>query len=108
LGFIFTDRNCLSADCIKYNFVIKTKDGYSMLKKFFHKLKWVYGTCTSGEDKHIHTQTARRNRFTGEVQFILWHKGEKQGDYLYTEDYWHNYNEYWWPNFRENELNFSQ
>jgi hypothetical protein len=38
---------------------------------------------------------ARRRRKTGEVQFVLWKAGQ-QG---HTNDYWHRFDESWWPCF---------
>lgn len=52
-----------------------------------HKRRWEYGACRGLK--------ARRNRHTGEVQFVLWKAGERG----HVEDYWHNFNSYWWPVF---------
>lgn len=38
---------------------------------------------------------ARRDRRTGEVQFVLWKAGE-QG---HEADYWHKFDDSWWPLF---------
>lgn len=47
-----------------------------------------YGTC---RDK-----PARRNRITGEVQFVLWNAGEQN----HTEDYWHKFGDGWEKQFK--------
>lgn len=53
---------------------------------------WEYGTVnlTFGEVK------ARRHMWNGNVQFVLWSAGE-QG---HKEDYWHDMNSFWWPEFK--------
>ena len=54
-----------------------------------------------------HTRIARRNRKTGAVQFVLWAKGDKQCNYTYAEDYWHDYHKDWWEGFKPNPPNAS-
>lgn len=49
---------------------------------------WVYGRCNG--------VSARRHKKNGNVQFVLWTAGE-QG---HTEDYWHNFDNYWWRDFK--------
>jgi len=71
--------------------------------RIFHKSAWEYGTCTTDGMAGIQTRVARRHRCTGAVQFVLWKIGDKQGNYTYTEDYWHNYDDSWWPNFKSNK-----
>ena len=56
------------------------------------KTLYEYGTCGDGP--------ARRNRLTGEVQFVLWKAGE-QG---HTEDYWHKFGAGWEKQFKPNIL----
>jgi len=51
------------------------------------KSGYEYGTCKDF--------VARRHRRSGEVQFVLWKAGE-QG---HKEDYWHRFDNSWWPGF---------
>lgn len=60
------------------------------------KIIWEYGICTV--DGTTIKQKARRHKIKGNVQFILWKAGE-QG---HQEDYWHNFNETHWKNFKPN------
>lgn len=86
----------------------------------FNYKTWEYGFCTCEHihdhdsskynssqwkkgDKYLNTRYARRNRLTGEVQFILWHIGDKQRDYIYTENFWVNYHESRWSGFIKND-----
>ena len=50
-----------------------------------------FGTVSNGTP-------ARRNRLTGEVQFVLWKAGE-QG---HAEDYWHEFGDGWETTFKPN------
>ena len=53
-----------------------------------HRLTtWIYGTCRD--------RRARKHRWKGNVQFVIWKAGE-QG---HAEDYWIDMNEFWWPQF---------
>lgn len=58
------------------------------LRAKWQRWLWQPGIC---QDK-----PARRHRFSGEVQFVLWKAGE-QG---HTEDYWHAFNSDWWDQFK--------
>jgi hypothetical protein len=58
-----------------------------LLSLFRRKPLYEYGTVNG---KH-----ARKNRKTGEVQFVMWKAGE-QG---HMQDYWINFNSYLWPQF---------
>ena len=49
--------------------------------------QWERGTCKGVR--------ARRHKKTGEVQFILWRKGE----HGHRKDYWHQFDWSWWPGF---------
>lgn len=49
---------------------------------------WEHGRCRD--------RPARRDRITGEVQFVLWKAGE-QG---HQQDYWHRFDSYWWDQFK--------
>jgi hypothetical protein len=49
--------------------------------------KWEPGT--------LHDRPARRNRLTGECQFVLW----KAGEHHHVTDYWHKFDSSWWPEF---------
>lgn len=51
-----------------------------------------YGTCAG--------KKARRNRLTGEVQFLLW-KAREQG---HTENYWHKFGDGWEKEFKPGEI----
>lgn len=44
---------------------------------------------------HVSDTPARRNRTTGEVQFVLWKAGE-QG---HQQDYWHKFGDGWEKQF---------
>jgi hypothetical protein len=55
---------------------------------------WEYGTAGAMAGQAT-CRTHRRNKLTGEVQFILWDAGE-QG---HTKDYWYPTNSTWWPTF---------
>jgi len=96
------------------------------LFSFNYKTKWEYGFCTCQHthdydslkfsstqykkgDKYLDTKYARRNRFNGEVQFILWKTGDKQGNHIYTEPFWVNYHRDWWKGFVPNSyvINFT-
>ena len=55
---------------------------------FKKKPEWIYGTCNG---KH-----ARRHRKKGNVQMLLWPAGERG----HKEDYWHNFDSSWWPQFQ--------
>ncbi len=44
---------------------------------------------------HVGDTPARRNRMTGEVQFVLWKAGE-QG---HQQDYWHKFGDGWEKRF---------
>jgi hypothetical protein len=67
-----------------------------LLLRLLRKEGWEYGTCwiDGGEPR-----VARRNRWTGEVQFVMWKAGESQAGYIHKKDFWVNYHSYWWPNF---------
>jgi hypothetical protein len=68
-----------------------------LIRQFFKpRPVWEFGVV--GESN----KPARRNRKTGAVQFVLWRAGDRQGDYLYAEDYWINYDSSWWPDFKPN------
>ena len=69
-----------------YNFLQDEKIK-STIRKIFHIQEYEYG--------YVKQTRARRNRFTGEVQFVLWKAGE-QG---HNEDYWHKFDSSWWPLF---------
>lgn len=68
-----------------------------------HRLKWflfgvrvsafVYGTCKG--------RYARKHKRKGNVQFILWKKGDqKYVDGIgHTEDKWHDFDSSWWSGF---------
>jgi hypothetical protein len=43
---------------------------------------------------------ARRHKETGEVQFILWKVGDRQGEHVYEENYWTAFHPFWWPSFK--------
>ena len=65
-------------------------------KKLFQNPVWEYGVAGN----HVESRdcrTYRRNKLTGEVQFILWEAGE-QG---HKKDCWHLMNPTWWPTFIE-------
>jgi len=66
--------------------------------------RWEYGTCTTDFAR----SKARRHRLTGEVQFVLWRRGQRQGEHLYTADYWHAYDRSWWKNFRPDQGDANQ
>jgi len=51
---------------------------------------WQYGTCNG--------VTARKHLSAGNVQFVLWEAGQ-QG---HKEDFWHNFDCTWWPEFKPN------
>jgi hypothetical protein len=86
------------------------------IKSFFKKNPlWIEGTCSTVNKNK--PDKARKHRIKGNVQFILWPKGkfvegycvcpetglDFPNGYTYTKDYWHDYNEYWWPNFIPNK-----
>ena len=54
------------------------------------KPEWEYGTAGAN------ATPARRHTKRGNVQFVLWKAGE-QG---HTEDYWHDFDQSWWPTFK--------
>ncbi len=66
-------------------------------QRWKHFREWQYGNCNGCK--------ARRNRLTGEVQFVMWPKGHvTEGsygayDYTYPADWWINFNPVWWPDF---------
>lgn len=64
------------------------------LKKLFRQSEWEYGIAGTSVES-VNTRTKRKNKLTGEVQFILWEAGE-QG---HKKDYWHPINPTWWPPF---------
>lgn len=64
------------------------------------QLKYTYGKVVKPDGDFTH---ARRNNFTGEVQFILWRAGE-QG---HEKDYWHQFDKYWWRFFQSEEKQMS-
>jgi hypothetical protein len=49
---------------------------------------WVYGICNG--------QKARKHKIKGNVQFVLWKAGEKG----HTKDYWHDFENGWWSEFK--------
>lgn len=49
---------------------------------WLHRLIWEYGMLETGV-------RARRNRWNGVVQFVLWKRGDKQGNFTYQTDFWH-------------------
>jgi len=53
-----------------------------MIRELYNLLVWEYGLLERGVK-------ARRHRITGRIEFVLWKKGEKQGDHVHTEDYWY-------------------
>jgi hypothetical protein len=59
----------------------------NILKFFKKKPEWIYGICNGS--------IARKHRKKGNVQMILWKAGE-QG---HKEDYWHDFDSSWWPQF---------
>lgn len=59
----------------------------SRLARFLYWAQWQVGVC--------HGRAARRNRLTGEVQFVLW----KSGEYGHASDYWHRFDPSWWDEF---------
>ena len=69
------------------------------LPTFKAKIKWFlsnvgisvfeYGTCSNRQ--------ARKHKLKGNVQFVLWKKGE-QG---HKKDYWHNFDSSWWSQFEK-------
>ena len=62
------------------------------MKNFFHRLRYIDGT--------YHRHVARKNRWTGDMEFVLWPKGhENLSGYTYEEDFWHPI-----PSGRENEF----
>lgn len=69
---------------------------FTSLFKRKPKFLWEYG-------KVIRTNSlptvARRNKLSGEVQFVLWKKGE-QG---HKEDYWHKFDNSWYQLFKTDE-----
>ena len=50
---------------------------------------WDYGTCSNKQ--------ARKHKLAGNVQFVLWKKGE-QG---HKKNYWHNFDSSWWSQFEK-------
>lgn len=58
-----------------------------MIWPFKKKPVWEYGTCRD--------RKARRHNKNGNVQFVLWKAGE-QG---HKEDWWHDFDSFWWPEF---------
>lgn len=65
-----------------------------IFKKLLQSPVWEYGIAGN----HVESRdcrTYRRNRLTGEVQFILWEAGE-QG---HKKDHWYPMNSTWWPTF---------
>ena len=48
---------------------------------------WIYGTC--------HDREARKHKLKGNVQFVLWKKGE----HGYKNAFWHNFEHSWWVQF---------
>jgi len=74
----------------------------NFISKFFHNLEWEYGTCYSEhEGRPRNVRKARRNKYRGNVQFVIWKIGDKQGDYVYTEDFWIDYDYSWFKNFKK-------
>lgn len=63
---------------------------------------WEHGTCTCQFRDGPNTSPARRNRHTGEVQFVLWPKGKVIGGHICTEDFWIGYDPSWWAGFKPN------
>lgn len=57
---------------------------------FLHRLVWQYGMCKGF--------VAKRNRFSGEVQRVLWKAGE-QG---HAKDFWYRFDPFWWDQFSPN------
>lgn len=74
-----------------------------------HFREWEYGECWTKDirDNSIITR-ARRSRYTGAVQFVLWPKGTVVQNrcslefpaYVYPADWWHDFDSSWWPNFK--------
>lgn len=52
---------------------------------------YVYGRCNG--------RLARRHKLSGEVEFILWKKGDRQGDHVYTDNFWCRFDPSWWDQF---------
>ena len=48
---------------------------------------WDYGTC--------HYREARKHKLKGNVQFVLWKKGE----HGHKNNFWHNFDHSWWVQF---------
>lgn len=69
----------------------------SLLSKLMPRTLWQYGTCFAREHEPC---LARRHRFQRNVQMILHKKGRIVGDYVYKEDFWHDFHEDWWKNFK--------
>ena len=63
-----------------------------ILNIFKRKPIWIYGTCLNRE--------ARKHRKKGNVQMKLWQAGEQD----HKEDYWHDFDSSWWPQFKENDI----
>jgi len=60
---------------------------YKRVSSFFYNLKWENGVCNE--------LPARKNRFTKEVQFVLW----KRGQHGHASDYWIAFDRSHWDNF---------
>lgn len=48
---------------------------------------------------HCNGKPARRNRKTGEVQFVIHPAGRVVGTYTYEQDHWIAFHESWWSHF---------
>lgn len=68
--------------------VISSVAYYLGYKRGRQKPLWQYGQISGG-------RIARKHVENGNVQFILWNRGE-QG---YKESYWHDQHPSWWPEF---------
>lgn len=62
------------------------------MKNLIHKIIWKYGV--------VGNQVARKNRFTGRVQFIVHRKGKMCMGIIYPNDYWADFDSTWWKDFK--------
>lgn len=73
----------------------KPRSGFvDRLVRLLRDWTYQYGQCKG--------RRARRHRLSREVQFVLWARGHKIGDYTYTEDYLTSFDSSWWNNFLPN------
>ena len=72
---------------------------FASVRKTLHLWNWQYGNCHTNNPQVL--TPARRHRFSGAVQFVLWPAGHRAPNgYIYEQDYWADYHECWWANFR--------